>query len=85
MEITYSDDGSIQSVRVNHPKIARLTSAELLLCYGASSTQIIGENTDLAERAYAKGEANQTYVDAAVDAMVTAGFISSQRGSEIKA
>lgn len=84
MEFIYATDGSIAVVKVSHPKLARLTSAELLLCYGASSTRTIGENTDLAERAYAKGEASQNYVDTAVDAMVTEGFISSQRGSEIK-
>lgn len=85
MEFIYAPNGSIEAVKVSHPKLARLTSAELLLCYGASSTQTIGENTNLAERAYAKGDASQTYVDTAVNAMVTAGFISSQRGAEIKA
>lgn len=85
MEFIYATDGSIAVVKVSHPKLARLTNAELLVCYGSSSTQTIGENTDLAERAHAKGDESQTYVDTAVNAMVTAGFISSQRGAEIKA
>ncbi len=85
MEFIYATDGSIQSIRVDHPNLSRLTSAELLVCYGANSTQTIGEQTRLAEIAYRDGQSSQTYVDTAVNAMVTAGFISSQRGAEIKA
>jgi hypothetical protein len=85
MNISYSSDGSIESVTVSHPKLARLTAQELLLCYGFVSTQTIGENTDLAERAYKAGTSSQTYVDNAADGMVAAGFITTQRASEIKA
>jgi hypothetical protein len=85
MNITYATDGSIESVTVAHPKLARLTASEMLLCYGLTSTKTIGENTDLAERAYKAGTSSQTYVDAAADGMVAAGFITSQRANEIKA
>lgn len=85
MEVIYASNGSIEAVKVSHPKLARLTAQELLLCYGMSSTQVIGENTDLAERAYAKSEPSQVYVDNAADGMVAAGFITSQRAAEIKA
>jgi len=78
-------NGEIVSITVDHPKLARLTATELLLCYGRTSTQAIGEATNLAERAYKKSEPSQTHVDDAVDAMVAAGFITSQRGQELKA
>jgi hypothetical protein len=85
MNVTYDSNGAITSVVVAHPKLARLTPTELLLCYGFTSTQTIGENTDLAENAYAKNQPSQTYVDAAADGMVAAGFITTQRANEIKA
>ena len=78
-------NGQIVSVKVDHPKLARLTQAELLLCYGRASTQAIGEATNLAEKTYKNGEPSQAHVDDAADAMVTAGFITSQRAAEVKA
>jgi hypothetical protein len=85
MNFVYDTAGNIESVTVAHPKLARLTPTELLLCYGFTSTQTIGENTDLAEKAHKAGTSSQTYVDAAADGMVAAGFITTQRAAEIKA
>lgn len=85
MNVVYDQAGNIESITVAHPKLARLTPTELLLCYGPTSNQTIGENTALAEMAYKAGTSSQSYVDAAADGMVAAGFITAQRANEIKA
>lgn len=84
MNISY-ENGVIVSVVVDHPKLMSLTFQERLLCYGETSTQAIGEATNSAETAWAKKEPDQVFVDAAADAMVAAGFITTQRANEIKA
>jgi hypothetical protein len=89
MRVDYSGD-QITDVFVSIPQLQeRMTQAERISVWGVNSTQTIGEATNNLERNNIDAEGNPVIppvtVSSLVDLMVAGGFITSQRGAELKA
>jgi hypothetical protein len=85
MRVEYTN-GQITDVYVSIPQLQeRMTQAERVSVWGVSSTQAIGEATNHLETNNVNNQGAPVTVASLVDLMVAGGFITSQRGQELKA